>query len=125
MIGTPPKSPKYSIAFERCWAIHRVGNKKAAWKAGNNAGFTDSTWLWLEEYLTQRWKNDERWLEGKYVPHLSSIINQARWDDPYKKVQIHRDRYDKANEQAFTPMTDEQREASRLAYEKAMAELRH
>jgi hypothetical protein len=125
MIGTPPKSTQYSIAFERCWSVHRVGNKKAAWKAGNNSNFTDSTWLWLEEYLTHRWKNDERWLEGKYVPHLSSIINQERWDDPYKKVQVHRDRYDKANEQAFIPMTDEQRESSRLAYQKAMAELRH
>ena len=86
MFPTPPKTTQYSPAFESCWKVHNVGNKKAAWKAGEKAGFTDSNWLWLENYLKKRHQDDLKWKEGKYVPHLSSIINAERWDDPYKRV---------------------------------------
>lgn len=86
MYPTPPKTTKYSSAFESCWKVHSIGNKKSAWKAGIKAEFTDSTWAWLENYLIARHKDDAKWIEGKYVPHLSSIINAERWDDRYKRV---------------------------------------
>ena len=80
-----PPTTAYSPAFEQCWRVHKVGNKKAAYKAGEKARWTDANWVWLERYLTKRWKEDAKWLEGKYVPHLSSIINQERWTDVYPR----------------------------------------
>ena len=90
MFPTPPRSTNYSEAFEKCWKVHAVGNKKAAWKAGEKAGFTEANWIWLRDYLERRHKDDAKWIEGKYVPHMSSIINGERWDDPYKKVSRKR-----------------------------------
>lgn len=131
----PPKSTDYSRGFEDCWAVHRVGNKKSAWKAGEKAGFDESQWLWLQNYLERRWKEDVLWVKGardpktgevkKYIPHLSSIINQERWDDPYEKVKIVLDRHDHANKQnPMRPMTAEERQRADIAGAKALEELR-
>lgn len=83
----PPTTTQYTKAFESCWKVHRVGNKKKAFNAGTKAGFTDAQWLWLENYLKKRHKDDARWIEGRYVPHLSTIINEERWDDAYVRVR--------------------------------------
>lgn len=80
-----PPTTKYSRAFEDCWKVHSVGTKKAAWNAGQKADWDDGNWVWLQRYLEKRHKEDAKWIEGKYVPHLSSIINQERWTDPYPK----------------------------------------
>lgn len=103
----PPPSTRYSKAFEDCWKVHMVGNKKAAWNAGKKARWTDANWVWLMQYLERRHKDDELWVKGardsktgetkKYIPHLSSIINGERWNDNYKKIK--RDRFDRVNEQ--------------------------
>ena len=95
-----PPTTKYSAAFERCWKAHPVGVKKTAWNACNKAGFTESNWNWLEDYLIKRHKDDVKWLEGKYVPHLSTFINQERWQETYKKRQM---RYDDRPEYQETP----------------------
>ena len=83
---TEPPSTAYTIAFERCWKVHPKGVKKAAWNAGQKAGWHDGNWRWLEDYLTRRHKDDQKWREGKYIPHLSTFINQERWTDHYRKV---------------------------------------
>ena len=86
LFPTEPPTTKYTPAFESCWRVHRVGSKLKAWKAGEKAGWSDGNWLWLEQYLTKRWKDDAKWIEGKYIPHLASIINGERWTDDYKKI---------------------------------------
>ena len=91
MIGKPPPTTKYSMAFERAWKAHPVGTKKAAWNAGKKAGFDDENWRWLEDYLATRHKRDEKWREGKFVPHLSTFINNERWEDNYKRISVKYD----------------------------------
>ena len=93
-----PKSTKYSDAFEATWKAHPHGVKKAAFKAG--AAFSESEWLGLQHYLEKRHTADLKWLEGTYVPHLSTFINQERWTDEYEKkwtVKRREDKYDRAN----------------------------
>ncbi len=120
-----PRTSTYTPAFEACWRVHKVGNKKAAYKAGKNAGFRQENWAWLTQYLEQRHKDDAKWIEGKYIPHLSSIINQERWDDPYEKVKPQVDRYDKANdENPNIELTDAQRQKAREAMHRGLASLR-
>ena len=82
-----PPSTQYSPAFEACWKSHPVGTKKTAWKAGEKNEWSDANWVWLERYLVKRWKEDAKWNEGTYIPHLSSIINGERWTDSYKKLR--------------------------------------
>ena len=101
----PPPETKYSAAFERCWKEHRVGTKKTAWKAGEKAEWTDGNWEWLARYLEGRHKDDQKWLEGTYIPHLSSIVNGERWTDPYKRRTV--DRWQKANDTEFTETPEE------------------
>jgi len=87
MFPSPPPETKYSDAFERCWKVHSVGTKKTAYAAGVKAGWSDGNWAWLEQYLEERHRLDAKWLEGTYIPHLSSIINAERWSDPYARVK--------------------------------------
>ena len=89
MFPEEPPTTNYSLAFEKAWKVHPVGTKKAAWLAGKKAGFTEGNWTWLTNYLEKRHKNDVKWLEGKFVPHLSTFINQERWTDNYKRIRMH------------------------------------
>ena len=78
--------------------------------------------------IDQMKRERKSWQQGNaYGPQgLQVWLNQAGWQDEYEKVYTRvADKYDKANE-AFEdrPMTDAEREASRRAYERAMAELR-
>ena len=79
----------YPREFERVWQEHRFGAKYEGFKAWKKEGFDKNAEEndWLVNYLTRRHKEDVRWLEGKYVPHLSSFINQRRWEDAYQKVR--------------------------------------
>ena len=90
MFPSPPPETKYSDAFERCWKVHSVGTKKTAYAAGVKAGWSAGNWAWLERYLECRHKDDEKWLEGTYIPHLSSIINGERWADSYTRKKVGR-----------------------------------
>ena len=90
LFPTPPPQTKYSQAFEKCWKQHSVGTKKSAYNAGIKAGWSDGNWAWLERYLEERHRLDAKWLEGTYIPHLTSIINGERWDDPYARVKVGR-----------------------------------
>ena len=101
----PPPETRYTAAFERCWKQHSVGVKKTAFKAGEKAGWTDSNWDWLALYLERRHKDDVKWLEGTYIPHLSSIINGERWTDPYKRKS--KDRWQRANEETQVETPEE------------------
>ena len=108
-VGVTPVMPpltQYSRAFERCWKAHNVGVKKAAWQAGVKHNWTDSNWAWLEQYLIRRHSDDVKWLEGKYVPHLSSLINQERFDEEnYQRKKP--DRWEAAN-RVDKEITDEE-----------------
>ena len=84
-LSEKPPSTKYSGAFEAAWAVHRVGNKLAAWRAGVKREWTPANWTWLGRYLEQRNKDDYLWLTGK-VHHMSTIINQEKWEENYRKI---------------------------------------
>lgn len=118
---TEPQQPpvtQYSRAFETCWSQHEVGTKKTAWNAGKKAGWTDANWLWLAAYLERRHKEDVKWREGKYVPHLSTLINQERWTDVYKKVGPSRgsaQSVDESHEEALAKIERKQREWREMA----------
>lgn len=110
-----PPTTQYSDQFEKLWKdeINRrkdkatLGNKKAAWKAGQKAEWTEENWAWLNEYLAKRHEEDVKWIAGVYVPHVSSIINQERWTDVYEKAKRHIDRYDNANKRQFAETHEE------------------
>ena len=104
----PPPTTKYSQAFENCWKEHRVGTKLTAWKAGEKKGFTDSNWAWLENYLRGRHKDDKKWIEGTYIPMLSTLINQERWTDNYQKM--NRPAWDRQEEPERNEISDEERQ---------------
>jgi hypothetical protein len=117
-----PPTTSYTPAFERCWRAHPVGVKKTAWKAGIKNEWSSQNWDWLANYLEKRHKEDVKWIEGTYVPHLSSIINGERWTDPYQKVK--RDRYERANDEATREMAPQERAAAEAAARKAFAALK-
>ena len=117
-----PESTRYTAAFEACWSVHRYGTKLTAWKAGVKKEFTPANWLWPQEYLEKRHKLDLKWIEGKYIPHLSSIINGERWHDNYPKKK--QDRYDAATQELPRRMSPEQEAAAREAGKRALQELK-
>ena len=120
LFPVPPPSTKYSQAFEECWKVHRVGDKKKAWKAGLKAGWNDGNWIWLRNYLEKRHREDAKWKEG-YVLHLATIVNGERWFDEYPKIKG--DRYDQAEAaRAQQPRASEQEKAAAAA--KALEQLR-
>ncbi len=117
-----PESTRYTAAFEACWSVHRYGTKLTAWKAGVKKEWTPGNWLWLQEYLEKRHKLDLKWIEGKYIPHLSSIINGERWHDSYQKKK--QDRYDAATQDLPRRMSPAEEQAAREAGERALQELK-
>ena len=81
----------YSYHFERFWKEYRLKvGKGAAWKIwqklvkGEDEGaFADM----LVAHLSERNQVDAKWIEGKYIPQPATFLNQARWDDDYKRVR--------------------------------------
>jgi len=77
----------YPHDFERLWKAHPVGVKKPAFDAWKKLKLTADDNNELVVHLDRRHKDDARWIEGKYVPHLSSFLNQRRWEDDYRRVK--------------------------------------
>ena len=80
---------EYPREFERVWNEHPVGVKKAAFDAWKKQKFTAEENDELILYLHRRHKDDRKWVERKYVPHLASFLNQRRWEDDYERVKKH------------------------------------
>lgn len=77
----------YPHEFERIWKSHPVGVKKLAFEAWKKQKFTAAENDELVLHLDRRHRDDRKWVEGKYVPHLSTFINQRRWEDDYVRVK--------------------------------------
>ena len=93
----------YPHRFEQLWAAYpktKSGSKWTAFEAWWQLDLTEDEALELIAHVERRCKDDAKWLEGKYVPMLSTFLNQRRWDDDYAKVQ-HRakSRIEQANEE--------------------------
>ena len=112
-----PKAREYTEAFEKCWAVHRVGKKYEAWDQGVESGFTDEDWLELAEHLTQRHIDDKSFQEG-YVPHLCNFIKKRRWEDGYTKVAPQ-----KAKEYTGPVVVQESHEEAQAKIDQRNAEL--
>ncbi len=76
----------YPEDFESLWRAHPVGVKKLGYDAWRKLKLTAEENAELIAHLTQRHRDDEKWLGGVYVPHLSSFLNGRRWEDQYKKI---------------------------------------
>ena len=106
----------YPEAFERIWSIHPVGVKKAGFEAWKRAKFSDDENQELEEYLAKRHRDDAKWCEGTFVPHLSTFLNGRRWEDQYQRVKRHHAHRD--FEPTPAPFSDPSNpEAARAAFE--------
>lgn len=77
----------YPPEFERLWKAHPVGVKKPAYDAWKKLRLTADETLELVAHLDRRHREDAKWIEGKYVPHLATFLNQRRWEDDYKTVR--------------------------------------
>lgn len=80
----------YSSVFERFWSAYpaqgRV-SKGTAYRAFQKLKFTDEEANELVLYLEGRKKNDQKWVEGKYIPHATSFLNGHRWLDDYPRAR--------------------------------------
>ncbi len=107
---------EYPREFDRLWRSHKVGVKFNAYKAWLKLGL-DKDHVendWLINYLDKRHKEDAKWVEGKYVPHLSSFLNGRRWEDEYPKIRrLH----------SHQPFVQETQEVKRASPETISAEL--
>ena len=103
---------QYPSWFENLWAAHPVGVKRLAFKAAEKLDLTEEDKEYLVSYLKKRHKEDKKWIEGTYVPHLSTFLNQARWEDGYDKVKLsdHQKTYQEFEKVHKGPPTDEERE---------------
>ena len=97
----------YPRDFERIWQEHAVGVKKAAFDAWKKQAFTPEENNELIIHLKRRHKDDRKWVEGKYVPHLASFINGRRWEDNYERAKKHWTQIER--ERAPEPVRDEPR----------------
>ena len=77
---------EYPADFEEIWKRHPVGVKKLGYDAWRKLKLTPAENVELCEYLERRHRDDVKWLEGTFVPHLSSFLNGRRWEDDYKRV---------------------------------------
>ena len=76
----------YPAEFERLWSAHPVGVKKLAYDAWRKLKLNEAENAELIAHLVQRHRDDEKWLAGTYVPHLSTFLNGRRWEDQYKRL---------------------------------------
>ena len=76
----------YPEDFEALWRAHPVGVKKLGYDAWKKLKLDASENSELVAHLVQRHKDDAKWLEGTFVPHLSSFLTGRRWEDEYKKI---------------------------------------
>lgn len=78
----------YPADFLAIWSEHPVGVKKLGYEAWLKLKLTDEENAELVAYLAQRHRDDVKWLEGTYVPHLSTFLNGRRWEDDYKRLRV-------------------------------------
>lgn len=75
----------YDPEFERLWKVwpNHVAKLPAfkAWKKHVSEDIREK----LIDHVIERTRFDAQWQKG-YVPHLATFINQARWEDDYKRV---------------------------------------
>jgi len=81
----------YPQEFERLWKAHPVGVKKPAFDAWRKLKLTSEETRELTEYLIARHRDDRKWIEGVFVPHLTTFLNQRRWEDEYERVRRPRE----------------------------------
>ena len=86
----------YGIRFERLWKEYpRKVAKGAAFKAFEKLNLSDEDVEELVEHVMLRCRVDAKWVEGKYIPHLATFLNQHRWNDEYQRIKrtapSHRD----------------------------------
>lgn len=87
-----PLRNNYTADFERFWAAYpRQGkvSKGAAFKAFEKLKLTSEEVDELVLYLERRKRDDVKWVEGKYIPHATSFLNQHRWEDEYQRIRQH------------------------------------
>ena len=82
---------EYPEEYEQLWRAHPVGVKKLGYDAWRKLKLTAEENEELVAYLTQRHRDDAKWREGVYVPHLATFLNQRRWEDTYQKVNAPRE----------------------------------
>jgi hypothetical protein len=78
----------YPPEFEALWQAHPVGVKKLGYDAWRKLKLDADENAELLAHLKQRHRDDEKWLAGTYVPHLSTFLNGRRWEDEYKKIRV-------------------------------------
>jgi hypothetical protein len=78
---------EYPPEFESLWSRHPVGVKKLGYDAWKKLKLTAEENAELAAYLERRHRDDEKWVEGKYVPHLSTFLNGRRWEDNYRRIR--------------------------------------
>jgi len=78
----------YPYDFQRLWSAYplKVG-KGAALRAFEKLKPDSEDVDELILHLEERKKYDAKWVEGKYIPHLSSWLNGHRWEDEYQRVR--------------------------------------
>jgi len=79
------KNVYYPEDFERLWegckklyGKHTRGNKQKANNAFSKI-FGDSGWFLAR--IQERFEKDTRWKQGIGIPHISTFINERRWED--------------------------------------------
>lgn len=86
-IPKPVKSePKHKPdAFKAAWEQHpRKTAKLEAVKAWDAARLNDQDIGNLSHYQALRKASDPQWREERYIPHLSTVLRNRRWEDEWK-----------------------------------------
>jgi hypothetical protein len=81
----------YPDQFMAIWQAHPVGVKKLGYDAWKKLKLTADENAELVEYLVNRHRDDAKWLQGTYVPHLSTFLNSRRWEDEYERARKPRE----------------------------------
>ena len=114
-----PIRKEYPRAFEKLWrAYPRNEAKGAAFKAFEKLDPTDEDLEFLINHIELRKRRDARWIEGRYVPHLSTWLNQARWDDEYQQIRAAPAHKPLEHRQPYNPPTPEVVEQTREQLQK-------
>jgi len=85
----------YGNLFERIWKSYpiKVG-KMAGYKAFQKLNLTEEEVVLLTNHVEIRKREDIKWIgdgrDQRFVPHLATFLNQARWLDEYEKIKAVR-----------------------------------
>lgn len=111
----------YDPEFERLWKVwpNHVAKLPAfkAWKKHVPEDIREK----LIDHVIERTRFDAQWQKG-YVPHLATFINQARWEDDYKRVASARYHPRYTEPEKELPAWQQRGFASEAAFEAAREE---